>query len=73
MIVFDIPKVILQSREKVKIFNFSILTMSGPYGLYMYALKTWNMLYGHGTCLLVGEEHVFLLEKNIWCLLVGEE
>ena len=48
------------------------------------------MLYGHGTCLLVGEEYVFLLEKNrcllvrtridvflleknIWCLLVGEE
>ena len=30
------------------------------------------MLYGHGTCLLVGEEYVLLLEKNI-CLLVGEE
>ena len=30
------------------------------------------MLYGHGTCLLVGEEHVFLLEKYI-CRLVGEE
>ena len=30
------------------------------------------MLHGHKRCLLVGEEYVFLLEKNI-CLLVGEE
>ena len=46
--------------------------MSGPYGLYMYALKTWYTLYGHKRCLLVGEEYVLLLEKNICCL-VGEE
>ena len=69
MIVFDIPKVILQSREKVKIFNFLILTMSGPYGLYMYALETCvccgDMIYAVWTCyMLYG--HVFLLEKNIW-------
>ena len=38
----------------------------------MCALETWYMLYGHKRCLLVGEEYVFLLEKNI-CLLVGEE
>ena len=78
--------------------------MSGPYGLYMYALKTcicsrdmcllwrhgiccvdmvyalgtWDMLYGHGTCLLVGEKY---LVSSCWrriygygrCLLVGEE
>ena len=41
-------------------------------GDMVYALGTWDMLYGHGTCLLVGEEYVLLLEKNI-CLLVGEE
>ena len=56
--------------------------MSGPYGLYMYALETCALLR-HGICcldmvyavwtgyMLYG--HVFLLEKNIWCLLVGEE
>ena len=26
----------------------------------------WRRLYGHGRCLLVGEEHVLLLEKTIW-------
>ena len=57
MIVFDIPKVILQFWEKVKIFNFL-----GPdlvwclWTLYVcswdmvYALGTWYMLYGHGIC-----------------------
>ena len=40
---------------------------------HVSAVETWYMLYGHGTCLLVGEEYVFLLEKNIWCLLVREE
>ena len=44
--------------------------MSGPYGLYMYALKTWYMLYGHKRCLLVGEEYmamedVFLLVRDV--------
>ena len=39
---------------------------------HVCALETWYMLYGHKRCLLVGEEYVFLLEKNI-CLLVGEE
>ena len=70
--------------------------MSGPYGLYMYALETCvcsgDMVYAvwtqemsscgrricllleleKNTCLLVGEEYVFLLEKSI-CHLVGEE
>ena len=32
----------------------------------------WRRLYCHGRCLLVGEEHVLLLEKTIW-LRVGEE
>ena len=40
---------------------------------HVCAVETWYMLYGHGTCLLVGEEHVLLLEKSTWCLLVGEE
>ena len=40
-------------------------------GDMLYAVWTWDMLYGHGRCLLVGEEYVgmedvFLLEKNIW-------
>ena len=39
---------------------------------HVSAVETWYMLYGHGTCLLVGEEYVLLLEKNR-CLLVGEE
>ena len=39
---------------------------------HVSAVETWDMLYGHGTCLLVGEEYVFLLERNI-CRLVGEE
>ena len=85
MIVFDIPKVILQSREKVKIFNFldfdhvwslwTLYVCSGDMCMlqrHVSAVETWYMLYGHGTCLLVGEEYVFLLEKNR-CLLVGEE
>ena len=85
MIVFDIPKVILQSREKVKIFNFldfdhvwslwTLYVCSGDMCMlwrHVSALETWDMLYGHGTCLLVGEEYVLLLDKNR-CLLVGEE
>ena len=65
MIVFDIPKVILQSREKVKIFNFLILTMSGPYGLYMYALET--CVCSRDMCLLW--RHVSALET--WYMLCG--
>ena len=72
MIVFDIPKVILQSREKVKIFNFFDFDHVWSLWTHMYALETWYMLYGHKRCLLVGEKYVVFLEKNI-CLLVGEE
>ena len=50
MIVFDIPKVILQFWEKVKNLIFLTLTVDDVYGLYMYALETWYMLYGHGIC-----------------------
>ena len=37
----------------------------------VYALGRWDMLYGHGKCLVVGEEYmdmedVFLLDKIIW-------
>ena len=39
---------------------------------HVCALETWYMLRGHKRCRLVGEEYVFLLEKNV-CLLVGEE
>ena len=91
MIVFDIPKVILQSREKVKIFNFldfdhvwslwTLYVCSGDmcvllrHGIccmdMVYALGRWDMLYGHGKCLVVGEEYmamedVFWLDKSIW-------
>ena len=43
---------------------------------HVYALETCvcsgDMIYAVWTCyMLYG--HVFLLEKNIWCLLVGEE
>ena len=73
MIVFDVPTVILQSREKVKIFNFfdfdhvwslwTLYVCSGD----MSALGTWYMLYGQGICCLGA---VYAL----WtCLLVGEE
>ena len=71
MIVFDIPKVILQFWEKVKIFNFL-----GPdlvwclWTLYVcswdmvYAVWTWYMLLEDGICCMDMED-VLLLEKNI--------
>ena len=71
MIVFDIPKVILQFWEKVKIFNFL-----GPdlvwclWTLYVcswdmvYAVWTWYMLLEDGICCM-DMENVLLLEKNI--------
>ena len=96
MIVFDIPKVILQSREKVKIFNFldfdhvwslwTLYVCSGDMCMlqrHVSAVETWYMFLGQGICswdmvyavwtrdMLYG--HVFLLEKNIWCLVLGEE
>ena len=51
---------------------FEIRTLYDVYGCYMCGLETWYVVYGHGRCLLVGEEHVFLLEKTR-CLLVREE
>ena len=76
-------------ETKSKSSILSILTMSGPYGLYMYALETcvpwrhvyaletWYMLYGHKRCLLVGEEYMSSCRRRIYgygrCLLVGEE
>ena len=39
---------------------------------HVCGLETWYVVYGHGRCLLVGEEHVLLWEKTR-CLLVGEE
>ena len=79
MIVFDIPKVILQFREKVKIFIFSILTLDDVYGLYMYALETWYLLLAQEEGLLLVEEDLLLLEEEDLLLveeedlLVGEE
>ena len=71
MIVFDIPEVILQFWEKVKIFNFL-----GPdlvwclWTLYVcswdmvYAVWIWYMLLEDGICCMDMED-VLLLEKNI--------
>ena len=76
MIGLKIPEMTFQFRESRKIFNLWILTLYDVYGLYTYALWTWDMLFGHGTCLLVGEEYV-LCGYGICgygrCLLVGEE
>ena len=82
MIVFDIPKVILQSREKVKILIFldfdhvwSLWTLYVCSGdmcvLLRHDICCVDMGYALWTCLLAGEEYmdvddVFLLERNIW-------
>ena len=71
MIVFDIPKVILQFREKVKIFNFLGWTRSDVYGPYMYALETWYLLLAQEEGLLLVEEDHLLGEEDV--LLVEED
>ncbi len=64
MIVFDIPKVILQSREKVKIFNF--LDFDHVWSLWTLYVCSGDMyvLLRHGICCM-DMGHVFLWEKNM--------
>ena len=89
MIVFDVPKVILQSREKVKIFNFfdfdhvwSLWTLYVCSGDMLYAVWTQEMSScGRRICLVVGEEYMSSCWRRIdvflleknRCLLVGQE
>ena len=87
MIVFDIPKVILQSREKVKIFIF--FHFGNVWSLWTLYVCSGDMcvLLRHGICCMDTRDvflweknmsccwrriDVFLLEKNR-CLLVGQE
>ena len=84
MIVFDVPKVILQSREKVKIFIlfdfdhvWSLWTLYVCSGdmcvLLRHGICCVDMLYALWTCLLVGEEYMVSSCGRRICLLVGEE
>ena len=87
MIVFDIPKVILQSREKVKIFNFFDFDHVWSLWTLYVCSRDMCLLWRHGICCM-DMGHVFLWEKNMsscWrridvfflekniCCLVGEE
>ena len=50
-----------ESRTNLKLF----LALYDVYGIYMYALWTWDMLLGHGICLM-DMEYALWIGYALW-------